>query len=165
MSRLSVQEQAFLKSVQSGSVSAVRARLSAGESPNVAADRPDITPLHEAVIQGDLLMVKVLVGGGAKLNVADRVGDFPLDTAIAEDHPQIAEYLRSCGARRHDEDDLTPEAPISATAAEEAGEEATTAQAAFDAAARAALEARIDAAGGADAFRLRPRPPRGPGRS
>lgn len=164
MSRLSAQEQAFLKSVQSGSVSAVRARLSAGESPNVAADRPDITPLHEAVIQGDLLMVKVLVGGGAKLNVADRVGDFPLDTAIAEDHPQIAEYLRSSGARRHDEDDLTPDAPVSA-AEEEADAQKTAAQSAFDAAARAALQAQIDAAGGAEAFRLRPRPPRGPGGS
>jgi len=164
MSRLSAQEQAFLKSVQSGSVSAVRARLSAGESPNVAADRPDITPLHEAVIQGDLLMVKVLVGGGAKLNVADRVGDFPLDTAIAEDHPQIAEYLRSYGARRHDEDDLTPDAPVSA-AEEEADAQKTAAQSAFDAATRAALEAQIDAAGGAEAFRLRPRPPRGLGRS
>ncbi|MFN7114596.1 MAG: ankyrin repeat domain-containing protein [Alphaproteobacteria bacterium] len=151
MSSLDLQEQEFLKAVQLGSLADVRRLLAAGYSPNVAAKRPDITPLHEAVIQGDLLMVKVLVAGGAEMNVSDRLGDFPLDTAIYEDHDAIAKYLRSMGARRHDEDDLSPPAPEPAPRA--AREDIEAARRAKVAAEQEKLHARADV----DAFRLPPR--------
>lgn len=160
MSHLDRQEQEFLKAVQSGSVSAVRKLLADGYSPNVAAQRPDITPLHEAVIQGDLLMVKVLVAGGADLHAADRQGDFPLDTAIYEDHDKIAKYLRSIGARRHDEDDLSPSEKIKPEEPVASKAEMTAAAQAFASAARERLHQEVDG----DAFRLAPRrksaPPR-----
>lgn len=154
MSRLDDLEQSFLKAVQSGSVGAVRGLLAEGRSPNVAAARPDITPLHEAVIQGDLLMVKVLVAGGAALNVPDRIGDFPLDTAIYEDHDEIAKYLRAQGARRHDEDDLSPPAPPPEK------EDRAASLADIEAARRSAVseeQRRLHETADGDAFRLTPR--------
>jgi len=160
MSRLAPQEQEFLKAVQSGSVGAVRKLLADGYSPNVAAHRPDITPLHEAVIQGDLLMVKVLVAGGAALNAADRLGDFPLDTAIYEDRDTIAKYLRGIGARRHDEDDLSPPQNPAKEKPVAAGDETTVLARDFARTQRDRLHQEVDG----DAFRLAPRrkpqPPR-----
>ncbi|MBW7910949.1 MAG: ankyrin repeat domain-containing protein [Alphaproteobacteria bacterium] len=176
MSGLSAKEREFLKAVQSGSVGAVRALLNAGYSPNIAARRPDITPLHEAVIQGDMLMIKALVGGGAQLNVPDRRGDFPLDTAIYEDRDAAAKYLRSQGARRHDEDDLTGGVDDDASDGEidaeddenqmsppagnvpAAGNE--NVQHDFAESAREILAAHIDTLG-ADTYRLPPRAKRG----
>lgn len=114
MSQLTVKERVFLLTVQTGSVAAVRRLLSEGHSPNVAAARPEITPLHEAVIQGDMLLIKTLVAAGADLNAPNAQGDFPLDTAIYEDQDAAARYLRGLGARRHDEDDLSPPAPAEA---------------------------------------------------
>ncbi|MDP2205097.1 MAG: ankyrin repeat domain-containing protein [Alphaproteobacteria bacterium] len=158
MSHLGSQEQEFLKAVQSGSVGTVRKLLAEGYSPNVAATRPDITPLHEAVIQGDLLMVKVLVAGGAEMNVSDRQGDFPLDTAIYEDRDAIAKYLRGQGARRYDEDDLSPPVPAPE-------KEPAAARADIEAARRAKVvdeQEMLQAHADGESFRLPPRRKNGP---
>jgi len=153
MTQLADREQIFLKAVQSGSVGDVRKLLGEGYSPNVAAVRPEITPLHEAVIQGDLLMVKVLVAGGADMNVSDQQGDFPLDTAIYEDRDAIAKYLRSQGARRYDEDDLSPAVPAPDPAPPIPRADIEAAQRAQVAAEQDKLHTHADS----DAFRLPPR--------
>ena len=55
MSQLTVKERVFLLTVQTGSVAAVRRLLSEGHSPNVAAARPEITPLHERSLGTDVV--------------------------------------------------------------------------------------------------------------
>lgn len=56
---------------------------------------PHGTPLHQAVDSGRLEAVRVLVDGGASLEIRDRVyGGTPLDWAEHLGRPEIADYLR-----------------------------------------------------------------------
>lgn len=57
------------------------------------------TPLHIAIVRGDLDLVEVLVALGADLDVAARSGCSPLKLAIGLGKDQIADYLAEKGAQ------------------------------------------------------------------
>jgi len=65
-------------------------------------DRNDIgfTPLHKAADARDLESVRLLVGRGADINAADKLGNTPLDCAdhVIGGH-DVAQFLRQQGAR------------------------------------------------------------------
>ena len=59
------------KAVISGSVEDVRFLLESGADPN-AADSQENSPLHYALKRGNLMIIRLLIGQGAKLNQRDR---------------------------------------------------------------------------------------------
>lgn len=61
------------------------------------------TPLHEAVYEGNLDIVKILVDYNVNVNATNRSSQTPLDLAVGADHQDIAEYLRTAGGLRKSE--------------------------------------------------------------
>jgi len=57
------------------------------------------TALHTAASNGFVSCVKVLVQGGAQLNLKTNNGDTALDKAVDYDEQECGEYLRSVGAK------------------------------------------------------------------
>jgi len=55
-------------------------------------------PLHVASSNGDFRTTKVLVNGGAKINVRDRWGSTPLDEAIRSNSNELIKFLKERGA-------------------------------------------------------------------
>jgi ankyrin repeat protein len=79
--------------------------LRAGHDPNKVEDRPEgkkgPTPLFEAIVQHDLELVKVLVEGGANVNLASECEEHlvtPVQKAALHGDLQIVRYLLEKGA-------------------------------------------------------------------
>jgi ankyrin repeat protein len=93
---------ALALAAQHGHAEVVRLLLDAGEDPN--RYNPDgyhshSTPLHQAALSENADVARVLIDGGARLDIQDTVYQgTPLDWAIYCDKPAMAEYLRSRGA-------------------------------------------------------------------
>lgn len=86
--------------VEHGNQEFVDLLLNRGANPNVA--QPGMPgALFQAIYQGNLAIVKALVGKGANINAKSPMSGMrtPLDTAIDEDQNEIADFLRSKGAR------------------------------------------------------------------
>jgi hypothetical protein len=89
---------ALALAAQHGHADIVRILLDAGEDPN--RYNPDgfhshSTPLHQAALAGHFGVVRVLVEGGARLDIRDRIYDgTPLGWADHGRQNEIAEYLK-----------------------------------------------------------------------
>jgi hypothetical protein len=59
------------------------------------ADRSGVTPLHTAVLKGNLAMVKLLLEAGADCLCPDSLGKSPLDLANAKHSPDIAQAMHA----------------------------------------------------------------------
>lgn len=59
------------------------------------------TPLTIAAYNGSLPMVKVLLQNGAKVNKINNFGETALDLAERKNHKEVADYLKSKGAKHH----------------------------------------------------------------
>jgi hypothetical protein len=83
---------------QYGHAGMVRALLDAGEDPNrynPAGAHSHSTPLHQAALAGHLGVVKLLVQGGARLDIKDVLWQAtPADWAHHENRTEIESYLR-----------------------------------------------------------------------
>jgi hypothetical protein len=58
------------------------------------------TPLHIAVGQGHIEIVKLLIANGAKINNSNRRGKTPLNVAIEKKHKEIMVILRKNGGKK-----------------------------------------------------------------
>ena len=67
-------------------------------------------PMYDAVQEGDIETVKLLIEGGADINAMGMFGHPPLNHAVASGHKDVAEYLISKGAdiNGQDVDGSTP---------------------------------------------------------
>jgi hypothetical protein len=63
-----------------------------GANPNIGADTGE-TPLHYAVRMGREDVVKFLVASGAEVDMKNKAGKTPRDTALEENHPEVAELF------------------------------------------------------------------------
>jgi ankyrin repeat protein len=85
---------ALMIAVADGHLEAVRLLLAAGANPN-AQDDGGPTPLDEAAISGNVEVARLLLDSGAKINHGSR----DLKLATENHNPQMAEFLRSRGAK------------------------------------------------------------------
>lgn len=77
---------------------AVRALLAQGADPNVAGNYDQMTPLRGAIQSGSLRIVRVLVAGGADVNLR-RIGRTPLWEAVGDaPRDDIVQFLLNAGA-------------------------------------------------------------------
>ena len=82
-----------------GHIEIVRWLLQQGEKINFEVDgKPRCMSLSFAATNGHLDVVKLLVQHGASLTTAFQ-GNTPLSQAEAYGHSEVAEYLRSVGAK------------------------------------------------------------------
>jgi ankyrin repeat protein len=68
-----------------------------GENVDYEDDQAD-TPLIAAIVSRSILIVKLLVGAGAKLNHCNRFGSSPLGYAKHYGYLEIVNYLEERGA-------------------------------------------------------------------
>jgi len=73
--------------------------ITAGSKLNLKDDTYGFTPLHCASANGNSEVVKLLISMGADLNLKDRNGTTPLKAAIEKGQKDMADLLRSHGAR------------------------------------------------------------------
>jgi ankyrin repeat protein len=64
------------------------------------------TPLHQAALQGHLLLVRLLLGKGAKVNARDEHHKTPLHLAAEKHHAAVVKLLLEKGAAPNARDDL-----------------------------------------------------------
>lgn len=89
---------AFAFACQFGRPEIVRLLLDAGEDPNrfnPAGAHGHSTPLHQAVLRGEVACVKLLLERGARSDLRDKIwSSTPLDWAIRAKNEEIATFLR-----------------------------------------------------------------------
>ncbi|MBE9464224.1 ankyrin repeat domain-containing protein [Dyadobacter subterraneus] len=90
--------QAVALAAQHGRFEILEILLEKGERPdrfNPAGVHSHSTPLHQAVLTGNLEIVKLLVGAGARLDLKDKIYQgTPLDWAVYAKLDDIENYLR-----------------------------------------------------------------------
>jgi ankyrin repeat protein len=95
---------ALVLAAMHGHTEVVRFLLAAGEDPdryNPSGLHAHATPLHQAVAAGHLDVVRVLVEGGARLDLLDTLWEgTPLDWAVVLGETATAEYLHRMGEQR-----------------------------------------------------------------
>lgn len=74
--------------------------LESGAEPNVK-DYAGWAPLHEAILVGELRIVKELIEAGAIVDVLGDLYVTPLQKAVVENKPEIVKYLIENGADVH----------------------------------------------------------------
>lgn len=82
--RLSVDESSFLSSIKADDIASVSQTLRQEPYFVNLQDQIGKTPLHLAVENSFVEMVRVLIANGAKIDTADNDGNFPIDLAIAQ---------------------------------------------------------------------------------
>jgi len=68
------------------------------------------SPLHQAVVLGNMDISRLLIDGGSFLDSEDECGETPLHFAVREDQVEVVDYLLSVGADadHSNNDDETP---------------------------------------------------------
>jgi Ankyrin repeats (3 copies) len=78
---------------------AVKMEFARGVDLNQAVDRAGDTPMHIACMDGCMSLLRFLADSGVKLNLENKSGETPLDTAILNNHIYAVEYLVHHNAR------------------------------------------------------------------
>jgi ankyrin repeat protein len=78
--------------VEGGKVNVVTILLEYNVDINIE-NNDGMTALHWAAQKGDLVVLKLLVEKGAKVDSTDKNGNTPLDLAEIYEHKEIMEYL------------------------------------------------------------------------
>lgn len=95
--------RALALAAQLGHVDIVRLLVDSGEDPNrynPEGFHSHSTPLHQAILPGHLDVVRLLVERRARLDIRDKIYQgTPLGWALYAGQTEIADYLRSQGAR------------------------------------------------------------------
>lgn len=90
---------AFALATQHGCVEVARMLLDAGEDPsrfNPQGGHSHSTPLHQAALNGDMEMVRMLVEAGGNVELKDILWNgMPADWARHAGHTEVEKYLRS----------------------------------------------------------------------
>ena len=98
-----IRHSALALAAQLGHADVLRVLLDAGEDPNrfnPEGHHSHATPLHQAVWSDNIDVVRLLVERGARLDIKDRIFEgTPLGWAEYGEKKEIAEYLRSVGAK------------------------------------------------------------------
>jgi ankyrin repeat protein len=76
----------------------ISALLDAGADIN-SANLTGFTPLHHAAEAGSTEAATLLIARGANLSLRNRYEQTPEQTAIASNHPEVAEILRQSMTR------------------------------------------------------------------
>ncbi len=93
-----VPAEPLLDATKQGDVEAVRSLLDGGADPNVAQG-DGLTALHIAAQEGQLEIVKLLLGAGAKVEPPTRIGDYtPLHLAGRSGQVEVVSVLLEAGA-------------------------------------------------------------------
>lgn len=79
-----------------GNPAIAEALLRANADPNVPDPDMGLTVAHDASRDGFLDTLKVLVQGGADVNLVDNSGNLPLHLAAKEGHQDVVEFLTPC---------------------------------------------------------------------
>ena len=87
-----------------GKYEIVEEKLAAGVNVNEPDTFFGETALHRAAKAGDLKMVQILLGHGAKVNLTDQYGETPLHFAIQGRNPEVVKTLLKHGADPDRED-------------------------------------------------------------
>jgi uncharacterized protein len=74
--------------------------LANGFSPNAQGPRNGYTPLHDSVWANNIPAAKLLLARGAKLDIKGKDGMTPLEKAVAENKPAMAQLLKDAATRR-----------------------------------------------------------------
>jgi ankyrin repeat protein len=97
----------FSEAVRSRNINIIRTLLSCGGDPNSPTPCPDKleiegrwTPFFDAIVTGDVLVVKLLHEAGANLNDKAELGALrtPLQLAVEKRHTEVIDYLLDNGA-------------------------------------------------------------------
>jgi ankyrin repeat protein len=78
---------------------AVRGLVAGGDTNPNETDEESRTALHYAASNGNTALIAILIKAGAKLDVADPLGDTPLHLAANRDRTEAGQLLLAAGAR------------------------------------------------------------------
>lgn len=81
-------------------IKSIELLLKYGANPDIASESGNKTPVFVAARYGKLNIVKMLVESGANTDIPTNSDNTPLDTAFKNGHDDVAEYLRSVGAKQ-----------------------------------------------------------------
>ena len=92
-------QQQLFDAIEAKNLSKVKRLISDPKVDINAKNKDGYKPLHRAVIQNDLEMIRLLIENGADVNSKeDKYGATPLIVAAQLDHPEIAKLLIENGA-------------------------------------------------------------------
>ena len=94
-----------------GKYEIVEEKLAAGANVNEPDTFFGETALHRAAKAGDLKMVQILLGHGAKVDLTDQYGETPLHFAIRGRNPEVIRTLLKHGADP-DREDIVGRSPV-----------------------------------------------------
>ncbi|MDH4156472.1 MAG: ankyrin repeat domain-containing protein [candidate division Zixibacteria bacterium] len=89
---------ALTEAVEFGRLNSVKYLIARGARADGAEVGTGFTPLHFAVIGGEVPMVEAVLPATANPNMIDSTGMTPLDIAVRHGHTRISELLRKAGA-------------------------------------------------------------------
>ena len=91
-------DKALLDATRRGDAAAVRTLLEEGADPNVAQG-DGLSALHLAAQEGNLEVVELLLGAGAKVEAKTQIGEYtPLHVASEGAHAAVVRALLEAGA-------------------------------------------------------------------
>ena len=85
--------EALFTAIKDGDIGKVRNILDLNKKLINAKKENGMTPLHEAVYQGNLDIVKALISRGADVNAQKKGGFTPLHVAAQRGHEDVASFL------------------------------------------------------------------------
>jgi|GEM_PF-5395431 len=102
--------KSLVMAVESGNTKDVMTLLNSGASPNVMTSDGKRSLVHEAVVNNDVELVRLLLERGADPNALDDTGRSQLHDAVRRDRVATTQYLLNAGAKPNvmDRHDRTP---------------------------------------------------------